>query len=294
MFSDTAHKRTDTDDVFSLIFIETDYEFVDTYGFEVSHGRPFSKEFSTDIDGAILINQAAAREIGYSPEESIGKKLLRFIDVDNFSELTIIGVVKDFHFKSLHKIIEPCLLVLNLDNINIISIRILPGDVRGTLGFIQQKWGEIFPGEQFEYNFLDDRIDLLYKSEGRMRNLFLIFSILSIFVACLGLFGLAAFTAEERTKEIGVRKVLGASAANILLLLCKEFTKWVLVANVIAWPVAYFIMKKWLQNFAYQTDVGLLPFVLSAVLALIIALFTVGYQSIKAAIKDPVECLRYE
>jgi putative ABC transport system permease protein len=127
-----------------------------------------------------------------------------------------------------------------------------------------------------------------------MRNLFLIFSILSIFVACLGLFGLAAFTAEERTKEIGVRKVMGASAANILLLLCKEFAKWVLVANVIAWPVAYFVMSKWLQNFAYQTGVGLWPFVLSAVLALIIALYTVSYQSIKAAITDPVECLRYE
>jgi putative ABC transport system permease protein len=127
-----------------------------------------------------------------------------------------------------------------------------------------------------------------------MRNLFLIFSILSIFVACLGLFGLAAFTAEERTKEIGVRKVLGASSTNILFLLSKEFAKWVLVANVIAWPVAYFVMNKWLQNFAYQTGVGLWPFILSAILALLIALFTVSYQSIKAAITDPVECLRYE
>jgi putative ABC transport system permease protein len=294
MFSDTAYKRTDTDDVFSLIFMETDYDFVDTYGFEVTHGRQFSREFSTDIDGAVLINHAGAREIGYAPEEAVGKKILGFVDIDKFSELTIVGVVKDFHFKSLHRIIEPCLLVLDPNNINIISIRIMPGDVRGTIDFIRQKWGEIFPGEQFDYSFLDNRINLLYKSEGRMRNLFLIFSILSIFVACLGLFGLAAFTAEERTKEIGVRKVMGASTANILLLLCKEFAKWVLVANIIAWPVAYFIMSNWLQNFAYQTGVGLWPFILSAVLAMIIALFTVGYQSIKAAVTDPVECLRYE
>jgi putative ABC transport system permease protein len=294
MFSDTVHKRADTDEIFPLIFIETDYEFVDTYGFEVTHGRKFSKEFSTDIDGAIMLNQAAAREIGYTSEEAIGKRLLRFVNVNEFSELTIIGVVQDFHFKSLHRIIEPCLLVLNPENFDTISIRIMPGDVRGAIGFVQQKWGEIFPGEQFEYTFLDNRITLLYKNEGRMRNLFLIFSILSIFVACLGLFGLAAFTAEERTKEIGVRKVLGASTANILLLLCKEFAKWVLVANVIAWPVAYFIMHKWLQNFAYQTGVGFWPFILSAVLALLIALFTVSYQSIKAAITEPVDCLRYE
>jgi putative ABC transport system permease protein len=294
MFSDTAYKRPDTDDIFSLIFMETDYEFVDTYGFEVTHGRQFSREFSTDIDGAVLINQAAAREIGYTPEEAVGKKLLRFVDVNEFSELTIIGVVQDFHFKSLHKIIEPCLLVLDPDDFDTVSVRIMPGDVRGTLGFIQRKWGEIFPGEQFEYTFLDNRIDLLYRSEGRMRSLFLIFSFLSIFVACLGLFGLAAFTAEERTKEIGVRKVMGASSGNILVLLSKEFAKWVLVANVIAWPLAYFVMSKWLQNFAYQTGIGIWPFILSAILALLIALFTVSYQSIKAAITDPVECLRYE
>jgi len=294
MFSDTTFKRGDTDEIFPITFMNVDYEFVDTYGFEVTHGRQFSKEFSTDINGAIMLNQAAAIEIGYTPEKAVGKKLLRFISIDEFKELSIIGVMEDFHFKSLRKIIEPCLLVLDLDNFYDISVRIMPGDVRGAIGFIQQKWGEIFTGEQFEYNFLDNRIDLLYKSEGRMRSIFLIFSILSIFVACLGLFGLAAFMVEERTKEIGVRKVMGASTANILLLLCKEFAKWMLVANVIAWPVAYFVMSKWLQNFAYQTSVGLWPFILSAVLALLIALFTVSYQSIKAAIIDPVECLRYE
>jgi len=294
MFTDTTYKRPDTDDVFPLIFIYTDYEFVDTYGFEVTHGRAFSKEFSTDIDGAIMLNEAAAREIGYMPEEAVGKKLLRFLSLNEFKELTIVGVVKDFHFKSLHKIIDPILLSLDPQSFNTISVRVMPGDVRGTIGFIQQKWGEIFPGEQFEYTFLNSRIDLLYKSESRMRSIFLIFSVLSIFVACLGLFGLAAFTAEERTKEIGVRKVLGASTANILLLLSKEFSKWVLFANLIAWPVAYFMMHRWMQNFAYRTRIGFWPFLLSALLAFIIALFTVSYQSVRAALADPVDCLRYE
>jgi putative ABC transport system permease protein len=293
-FSDTTYKRPDTDDIFPLIFITTDYEFVDTYGFEVTHGRSFSREFSTDIDGAIMLNEAAAREIGYMPEEAVGKKLLRFRNLSEFEELTIVGVVRDFHFKSLHKIIDPILLSLDPQSFNTISVRVMPGDIRGTIGFIQQKWGEIFPGEQFEYSFLNSRINLLYKSESRMRSIFLIFSVLSIFVACLGLFGLAAFTAEERTKEIGVRKVLGASTANILLLLSKEFSKWVLFANLIAWPVAYYIMHRWMQNFAYQTSIGLGPFFLSALLALSIALFTVSYQSLRAALADPVDCLRYE
>ena len=294
MFSDTTYKRPDTDDVFSLIFMDTDYEFVDTYGFSLIQGRKFSREFGADIDGSVMINRAAAREIGYTPEEAVGKKLLRFVDADTFKEQTIIGVLEDYHFKSLHQVIDPCLLVLDPDNFGAISVRIAPGDVRGTIGFIQQKWQEIFPGEQFEFSFLDSRIDLLYKSEGRMRSLFLIFAVLSIFVACLGLFGLAAFTAEERTKEIGVRKVMGASAANIILLLCKEFTKWVLVANIVAWPVAYFIMNRWLQNFAYQTKIGPWPFLLSAVLALAIALITVSFQSARAALYNPVDCLKYE
>lgn len=294
MYSDTVFKRDDSDEVFSLIFMNTDYEFVDTYGFEVIQGRKFSKEYSTDIQNAVILNQAAAREIGYTPEEAVGKKLFKFISVKEFSEHSIIGVVENFHFKSLHRAIEPCLLVLSPDDYRVISVRIMPGDVRGTVDFIGQKWAETFPGEQFDYSFLDNRINLLYKSEVKMKNIFLLFSLLSIFVACLGLFGLAAFTAEERTKEIGVRKVLGASTGNILVLLSKEFAKWVLMANILAWPLAYYIMNRWLQNFAYKISIGLWPFIISAVLALIIALLTVSYQSIKAALSDPVVSLRYE
>jgi putative ABC transport system permease protein len=294
MFSDTVFKRNDSDDIFSIIFVATDYEFVDTYGLNVIQGRNFSKDFSTDIQGAVILNQAAVKEIGYTPEEAVGKKLLRYRSATEFVESTIVGVVEDFHFKSLHRIIEPFLLMLSTDYFDTISVRVKPGDVRRTIDFIQKEWEETYPGEQFEFNFLDRRIDLLYESERKIRNIFLIFSILSIFVACLGLFGLAAFTAEERTKEIGVRKVLGASTGNILFLLSKEFAKWVLMANIVAWPVGYFMMSRWLQNFAFKIDVDLWPFLLSAVLALIIALLTVSYQSIKASLTNPVDCLRYE
>jgi putative ABC transport system permease protein len=294
MFSDTVFKRGDSDEIYSLIFMGTDYNFVDTYNLHVVQGRKFSKEFGTDIQGAVLINEAAAREIGYSPEEAIGKELYRATGAEEFIKGTIVGVVEDFHFKSLHRIIEPFVLLLKMEYLRYISIRIQPGDVRGTLEFIKQKWIETFPEEEFEYGFLDDRIDLLYESEGKMRQIFFAFSTLSIFVACLGLFGLAAFTAQERTKEMGVRKVLGASEVNVFVLLSKEFTKWVFVANIVAWPVAYYIMTKWLQNFAYRMNMGLWPFLLAALLAFVIALMTVSYQSIRTALVNPVDSLRYE
>ncbi len=294
MFSDTVFKRENSEDVFSIIYTATDYEFIDTYELNVIQGRNFSKEFSTDIQGAVILNRTAAKEIGYPPEEAVGKKLYRYRSATEFVEMTIVGVVEDFHFKSLHRVIEPFILMLFPDNFDTISVRIMPGDVRGTIDFIGKKWAETYPEEQFEFGFLDSRIDLLYESDRKIRDIFLIFSVLSIFVACLGLFGLAAFTAEERTKEIGVRKVLGASTGNILILLSKEFAKWVLAANIIAWPVAYFMMNRWLQNFAFKINIGLWPFILSAILALMIAQFTVSYQSIKASLTNPVDCLRYE
>jgi putative ABC transport system permease protein len=294
MFSDTAFKRGDTGEVYDLIYMRTDYDFVDTYKLKVLFGRQFSREFGTDPQGAILINEAAAREIGYSPEEAIGKQLNIIKSAEEYVEGKIIGVIENFHFKSLHRIIEPFVILLDPDSFRIISVRIQPGDVRGTLSFIQQKWTETFPAEEYEYGFLDDRISLLYESEGKMRQIFFVFSALSIFVACLGLFGLAAFTAQERTKEMGVRKVLGASEINVFVLLSKEFTKWVFIANVVAWPLAYYMMTKWLQNFAYRIGLGLWPFVLAAVLAFAIALITVSYQSIKAALMNPVDSLRYE
>lgn len=293
-FSDTVFKRDDSDDVFDLAYMFIDYDFIDTMKLEVSYGRGFSREFGADQEDTFIINEAAARELGYSPEEAVGKRLLRLREANKLEEGTIVGVVKDFHFKSLHQIIEPFLLMLEPEYTRYISVWIVPGDVGETIDFIRNTWMGIYPGNQFEYSFLDERILRLYQSEGRMQSIFLVFSVLSIFVACLGLFGLAAFTAQERTKEIGIRKALGASSGNIFILLSREFAKWVLLANVIAWPLAYFAMNQWMQNFAYKIKMGLAPFLLSAVLAVGIALLTVSYQSTKAALTDPSVSLRYE
>ena len=163
-----------------------------------------------------------------------------------------------------------------------------------SIDYIEKVWEKYASGYPFKYNFIDESLDRLYTSEKRMGNIFSYFSLLTVFIACIGLFGLASFLAEQRTKEIGVRKALGATISSIALLLTKEFIKWVLVANIIAWPIAYFASNKWLQNYAYRINIGAGPFFLSAFLAVIIALITVGYQAIKAARANPVDSLRYE
>jgi putative ABC transport system permease protein len=175
-----------------------------------------------------------------------------------------------------------------------ISVRIMPGDIRKTLNFIQTKWEGTFPGEQFEYSFLDSRINQLYASEKKMQNIFIIFSFLSILVACLGLFGLVSFTAELKIKEIGIRKVLGASTGSVVLLLSKEFIKWIIIANIVAWPIAWFMMSKWLQNFAYRENIGWVIFLLSGFITMLIAIFTFIFQTVKTACANPADSLRYE
>jgi putative ABC transport system permease protein len=258
---------------------------------EILVGRAFSRDFSTDTEGTIILNASAAHRIGWTPEEAVGKKL-----EGAYSETAtqVVGVVKNFHFKSLHREVEPMALLLYPDYIRDISVRIKPGDVGRTLNFIQQKWESLFPGEQFEYSFLDNRINQLYESEKKMQDLFVIFSALSILVACLGLLGLVSFTAELKTKEIGIRKVLGASTGSVIVLLSKEFIKWIFLANIVAWPLAWFMMNKWLQNFAYRTNIGWVVFVLAGFAAMAIAIFTFIFQTVKTACAKPVNSLRYE
>ena len=279
-----------TDEPVSLIVLMTDYDFVDTYQMEMVAGRPFSREFSSDTAGTIMLNEAAIQRFGWTPQEAIGKDLFYF----RGSIGKIVGVVKDFNYRSLHTTVEPMALILDPNDIRAISVRIQPGNIKRTIAFIRQKWEAAFPDELFEFTFLDNRMNQLYENEMKMQNIFIIFSCFSIFVACLGLFGLSVFIAAERTKEIGIRKVLGASLGKIILLLSKEFITWIIIANIVAWPLAYFIMNKWLQNFAYRVNIGIWIFILSASLALIIALLTLSYQSIKAAVANPVESLRYE
>lgn len=267
-----------------------DYDFIKTFGMEIKEGRDFSRDFATDKKEAFIVNEAAVKEFGW--ESAVGKKLIDLEGPRGY----VIGVVKNFHFRSKHQKIEPLVFSLLPSSryVYLISVKISPSNIRDTLSFLKNKWKKFSPGWPFEYFFLDDNYDRLYKSEERLRHVFLTFTFLGIFIACLGLFGLAAFTAEQRTKEIGIRKVLGASVPGIVLLLSKEFIKWVLIANVIAWPVAYFAMGRWLENFAYRISIGWGVFIAAAALALGISLFTVGFQAAKAALANPAESLRYE
>ena len=258
---------------------------------EVLAGRAFSRDFSTDTEGTIILNESAVYRIGWTPEEAIGKKLEGAYE-ENAAQ--VVGVVRNFHFESLRREVEPMALLLYPDYIRDISVRIKPGDVGRTLNFIQKKWESLFLGEQFEYSFLDNRINQLYESEKKMQDLFVIFSALSILVACLGLLGLVSFTAELKTKEIGIRKVLGASTGSLVVLLSKEFIKWILLANIVAWPLAWFMMNKWLQNFAYRANIGWIVFVLAGFVTMAIAIFTFIFQTVRTAGAKPVDSLRYE
>jgi putative ABC transport system permease protein len=274
----------------SIGFLTVGYHFLETFDMKLSQGRPFSEEFPTDADKAVIINQTLAKILG--GENLVGKKLY------NYSEgrtRQIIGIVEDFHFESLHSQVKPLMMVpQSSSDYKFMYVKIGPGAISSSIKLLKDTWKKYGSGNPFEYHFLDQTVDQLYASEKRMGKIFLDFAFLAIFISCLGLFGLASFTAEQRTKEIGIRRVLGASAVNVVVNLTKDFSRWVLAANMIAWPVAYFAMNKWLQNFAFKTDIGLWVFVFSAAASLAIALITVGYQSIKAALANPVDSLRYE
>jgi len=268
-----------------------DYDYIKTLGMKVIKGRDFSREFSTDKT-AVIINQQTARQFGW--EEPLGKHLSRVTsDQGDMTSYTVIGVVEDFHFDSLRNAIGPLIMFLGENN-GLMSFRINTRDISGTIALLRDKWNKFLPDQPFEYFFLDERFYEIYKAEQQLGKIFGVFAVLAIFVGCLGLFGLAAFIAEQRTKEIGIRKALGASVSNIIRLLSKEFVILVAAANVIAWPAAYMIMNQWLKDFAYRTSLNLITFLAAGAAALIIALLTTSYQAIKAALSDPVQSLKYE
>lgn len=269
-----------------LIVKGVDFDFQKVFGIEMAEGRYFSREFPSDRKNSMVVNEAAVRAMNM--DSPIGKKF-HFWDYDG----TIIGVIKDFHLRSLHKNIEPMVMKVGL-NLQRIAIRIKGEDMAATLKFIEREIKTIVPGYSFEFEFLDEKLGRLYRAEERMENIALAISVLAIFISCLGLLGLAAFTAEQKTKEIGIRKVLGASIGNIAMMLSKEYVRWIVIANLIAWPVGFYFVSRWLRNFAYRIDIGIWIFVLSGAIVFLIALLTVSYQSIKAAIADPVDSLRYE
>jgi putative ABC transport system permease protein len=270
-------------------FVDMDY--IDNFGIQLIAGRKFSKEFSTDLKEAFIVNEATVRKCGFSsPEEAIGKRFRSGIGI----QAVIIGVMKDFHITSFHEEIEPMVFAYDPEYFWEMNIKIKSENISGTLGSVEKTFRKFVPEYPFSYSFLDENIDSLYRGEEQTGKIIRTFSIIAIMIACLGLLGLAAFSVEKRTKEIGIRKVLGATASNIMYLLSTEFTKWVLVSNIVAWPVAYFAMNRWLQGFAYRIDISLQPFVLGAVLSFAIAMMTVSYQAVKAATANPAEGLKYE
>jgi putative ABC transport system permease protein len=268
-----------------------DYDFLETYGLEVKWGRDFSKEYSTDVDDAIVINEKTAEMLGWG-EDAIGKKLYNVAEKNR--EKTVIGVVRDFHIASLKEEISPVVLELNPTVYRYVSVRLHPGNIPQTLASLENIFHEVQPNQEFSYYFIDDAFRQMYPEEDKVGQIYLSFGLLAIFVACLGLFGLSSFSAAQRTKEIGIRKILGASIREIVIMLSKEFTTLILAANFIAWPLAYFIMQGWLRSFAYRIPVTWDIFLLSGIIAIAVALLTISQQSIRAAVSSPVDALRYE
>jgi len=272
-----------------------DENYIDTYKMEIVQGRNFSKEFTSDKNEAIIINEAAVKKIGWQ-DDPINKQIERFTSPTTKQPYTVVGVVKDYHFQSLHQQIEPMMLYYTspYGNFSRLSVRVRPENIQETITFLESTWAQFDTQYPFEYSFVDDQYDALYRTEVRLGKLFSYFTTLAILIGCLGLFGLTSFTTEQRTKEIGIRKVLGASIQGIIYMLVRDFTKWVFLAVVVAWPIGYYVMNKWLNNFAYRANLGVWIFLSSALLALVISIVTVSYQSIKAALANPANSIKHE
>ena len=292
---------------FGVSEFATDYDFIDFYGLNLVAGRNFKLEMATDaaqanIDSngyeiAAIINEAAVREFGWlNPEDALGRRLVRDPASNDFTG-RVIGVIQDFHYESLHNEIAPMILFINSNyatTFRHISVKIASQDIAGTIDLLRQKFTQISAQTPFDYFFLNENFGQQYEQDEKMMEVYGYVSGLAIFIACLGLFGLSSFAAERRRKEVGVRKVLGANIPHIISLMSSEFLKLVLVANVVALPIAYFVMTNWLENYAYRFNLGLGTLMAASVITLLIAMYTLSSQAIKAALANPVEALRYE
>jgi putative ABC transport system permease protein len=260
-------------------------------GIRMLEGRSFSKDHPTDAKDAFIVNEEAVRAMGL--KSPVGKYFRLY-----GQEGQIIGVMQNACFSSLRQSVEPLVyhVLTSADDARYgaILVKLQSGKTAEGIAIIEDLWKRENPHSPFDFQFLDDAVNSRYMSESRTGMIFSWFASLAIFISCLGLFGLASFAAEQRTKEIGIRKVLGSSVASIVILLSKEFTSWVIVANVIAWPIAWYAMNAWLQRFAYRIGASWWVFVLAGGIALVIALLTISYQAVRAAMANPVEALRYE
>jgi putative ABC transport system permease protein len=273
-----------------------DYDYFDTYELKINDesGRIFSEEFATDTAAAI-INESAVRQFGL--EKPLEVRFMQPVDTGKFNYLQVIGIVKDFHYQSLHENIYPHIFLYKPESWNwggYITIRIAPENMKGTIKNIEDTWEKFTSNDPFQYFFLDEEFNKIYQEEKRTSKLSLGFTILAIFIACLGLYGLTSFAAENKTREIGIRKVMGASITKIIMLFLREIAGLILISTLIAWPLAYFVMKNWLQNFYFRIDLSFIEFLLAFLIALTIAFITVSYTVYTAAIKNPAKALQYE
>jgi putative ABC transport system permease protein len=287
VFNQNYWREGASEDEYPMIqWISVDPDFLRTYEIELLAGRNFSTQFPTDIEHAYILNESAVKEMGW--ESPLGKQF------EINKKGTVIGVIKDFHFKSLHQKLEPMALCLTPGDFEYLAVRINPENISHTLNFLQNKWQDLVPNQIFQFSFLDEDYDNLYRAEIKLSKIFGYIALFAIFIACLGLFGLTALISELRTKEIAVRKVLGASISGIAYMLSVEFLKLLLVANLIAWPLAWYAMNQWLENFSYRTNLEIWIFMAAGIFTVVIAFATMSYQSFKAATTDPIDLLRYE
>jgi putative ABC transport system permease protein len=267
-----------------------DFDYIPFYNFQMAAGRAFNREFKTDSNEAMIVNEATTRLLGYhSPAQAVGKRFKQW-----GHEGKIIGVIKDFHYKSLQTPIKPLSIRMNWTDFSLISVKINPVNVKNTIAAIEKEHKALIPNRPFSYYFLDEFFDRQYQNEERFGRLFLNFAVLAIFISCLGLLGLASYSTTQRTREIGIRKVMGASVSNIINLLSKDFLKLVIISFIIAAPVAWYFMHKWLADFAYRMDISWWIFAMAGLLAILIAVITISLQAYRAAVANPVKSLRSE
>ena len=270
--------------------IDADYDFPELFGLELARGRSFSRDFPSDAGGAFLINESAQKALGW--DDPVGREFGRY--GRNVAAGKIVGVLKDFHMHSLHLSIMPLYIFLDPARANRVSVKLRGGDIPAALASVRRTWEKFAPEYPFEYSFFDDIFDRAYRVERRLGTMFSVFAGLAVLIACLGLLGLAAFTAEQKTKEIGIRKVLGASTSGVIALLSRDFMRWVVLANVIAWPIGYFAMRSWLSNFAYRKNLTIPMFLGAALAAFVIAAAVISLQTYRAAAANPADSIRYE
>jgi putative ABC transport system permease protein len=271
----------------SMKIVRIDYDFFSTLETTLVAGRDFSRSFPADSVSSLIINESAVAQLKW--KDPVGK----WLELDG-RKFNVVGIVKDFHFESLHREIPPTIFIFSSQDFNWAYVRLAPQGVASALGHVQKTYARFVTNRDFTYSFLNDDIEKQYEGEQKFAQVFTLFTVLAIIIACLGTFGLISFTAERRTKEIGIRKVLGASAAHVSFMLIREFIILLAVASVIAWPLSWYFLNGWVEGFIYRTTIGAGPFVLATVLAALIVVLTTGVKAMKAALANPVDALRTE